>query len=296
MLYVFLAPFAPEDEANDGCHLYRIDAATGKKQDLGKVTDRRYTGSFWFHVDHKGDCWFTYWQMHGHCPEGGHGNLFRAVADTGRIERMEHVLPDCRLAPDGDPVSEAEFDARSWSWAESLPGRRSCLFAMGDYSGGDERLWIFDPSKEVKSGGAFRPIGFIGPTFLSVALGENRVYYIQRGDLVSARGWSAEDARDMDPATSPPEDLHLKSISLDPKDQGSVVDHGKLVDQEGRVARHIDTLAADQMGRVYMVGSWSVLPGDVVTQQLDWEKPVREFHPVKRAQLFAFADVSKDVG
>jgi hypothetical protein len=166
---------------------------------------------------------------------------------------------------------------------------------MGHHSGEDERLWVFDPRKNIQTGEAFQSVGFVGPTFLPVALGKNRVYYIQRGDLKSARGWSAEAERDNDPATAPPEDLHLKSISLDPKDQGIIIDHGKLADQDGRAPRHIDSLAADQEGRVYMVGSWHVLPGDQVTQQLDWEQPTREFHPVKRAQLFAFADVSKDL-
>jgi hypothetical protein len=294
-LYAFLSPFSPEDEANDGCHPYRVDVASGAKHDLGVVTTHRYSGSFWFYVDSRGDCWFTYWQMHGHCPEGGHGNLFHVLADTGQMERMDNVLPDCRLAPGGEAVPEGQFETRCWSWAQALPGRRACLFAMGDYSGGDERLWSFDPSKDIRSGEAFRPIGYIGPTFLSVALGGNRVYYIQRGDLVAARGWSAEEARELDPATAPPEDLHLKSISLNQGDEGSVMDHGLLVDQEGRVARHIDSLAADQDGKVYTVGSWSVLPGDVVTQQLNWEGPVREFHPAKWAQRFAFADVSKDL-
>jgi hypothetical protein len=145
-------------------------------------------------------------------------------------------------------------------------------------------------------GEAFQPVAFVGPTFLPVALGKNRVYYIQRGNLVSERGWSAEGERDKDPATAPPEDLHLKSISLNPEAHGAVIDHGKLVDQDERTPRHIDSLAADQGGRVYMVGSWHLLPGEPGSLQLDWDQPTREFHPVKRGQYFACVDVSKDLG
>jgi len=295
-LYIFSVPMASEDVESGGCHLYKVDIPTGEKQDLGKVVEKGQTGSFWFFTDHEGDCWFTFWQMHGRCPEGGHGNLYRVVADTGMIERFENVLPDCRLAPDGEPVPEAQQEMRCWSWAAALPGRQRCLFTMGHHSGEDERLWIFDLGNDIKTGEAFQPVGFIGPTFLPVALGKDRVFYIQRGNLVSERGWSAEGERDKDPATVPPEDLHLKSISLDPRAHGAVIDHGKLVDQDGRAPRHIDSLAADQEGRVYMVGSWHLLPGEQGTLQLDWEQPIREFHPVKRGQFFAFADISKDSG
>jgi hypothetical protein len=74
-----------------------------------------------------------------------------------------------------------------------------------------------------------------------------------------------------------------------------VTDHGAIVDQDGRTPRHIDSLAADQTGRVYMVGSWHLLPGDQGTQQIDLANP-KEFRLMKRGQFFACADVSKDLG
>ncbi len=295
-LYVFVVPFAAADIQNDGCHLYSIDIATGEKRDLGTVVEKCQTGSFWFYVDHRGDCWFTFWRMHDRCPEGGHGNLYRVLGDSGQIERLEGVLPESRLAPDGALVPQAGQDGRCWSWATALPDRRRCLFIMGHHSGEDERLWTFDPDKPIATGEAFRPVGFVGPTFLPVALGKERVFYIQRGDLSSARGWSAEAERDSDPTVpGGTEDLHLKSISLAPKAEGAVVDHGRIVAQDGRTPRHIDSLAADQEGRVYMVGSWHLLPGEAGTLQIAWDQPTREFHAVRRGQFFACADVTPDL-
>jgi hypothetical protein len=130
-LHAFSVPFAPADIENDGCHVYRIDIPTGEKQDLGTVIAKSQTGSFWFFTDQTGDCWFTFWQMHDRCPEGGHGHLYRAVADTGKIERFENVLPDCRLAPDGEPLPADQQDMRCWSWAAALPGRQRGLFTIG---------------------------------------------------------------------------------------------------------------------------------------------------------------------
>jgi hypothetical protein len=49
--------------------------------------------------------------------------------------------------------------------------------------------------------------------------------------------------------------------------------------------------------RLTPVAIVEVFSGSIhVTLQLDWETPVREFHPMKRAQFFAFMDVSKDLG
>jgi hypothetical protein len=295
-LYVFSVPFAAEDVENDACHLYEIDIASGAKRDLGKVNQRGQSASFWFFVDQQGDCWFTLWSKRGHYPEGGHGNLYRLAGDTGQIERLDDVLPDCRLAPGGAPVLEEWRAYRGWTWAAALPGAARCAFTMGNGAGEDERLWLFDPRRSMVDGEAFHAAGYLGPTFLPVALGSNRVFYIQRGDLASARGWSAEAERDKDPdVVGWPEDLHLKSISLDPTHQGVTIDHGKIVDQDGRLPRHIDSLAADPEGRVYMVGSWHLLPGEPGTRQMVWDRPTREFQVMKRAQRFACADLSADL-
>lgn len=296
ILYAFSVPFAKEDVNNDGCHVYKIDISTGEKQDLGRVVEKDNASCMWFFIDRSGDCWFTIWRGGDSYPQGGQGNLYRVLAKTGEIKRYDDVLPDCRLAPDGKPVPEEQLIGRSWTWDQALPGRTLCLFTMGYLAGEDERLWIFDPSKNIETGEAFEPVGFIGPSFHTVAQGKNRVFYVQRGDLVSARGYVLEDEREKDPdIVGRPEDLHLKSISLDSDSHGEIMDHGEIIDQDGRTPRHIDSVAADQEGRVYMVGSWHVLPGESGTQQIAWDQPTREFHPVKRGQYFAFVDVSKDL-
>ncbi|MGD0726301.1 MAG: hypothetical protein ABSB63_12135 [Spirochaetia bacterium] len=295
-LYVFSVPFAPKDISTDGCHLYQIDIPSGAKRDLGRVVEKAQGSCYWFYIDNKGNCWFSLWRGHGRYPDGGHGNLYRVKADSGEIECFKDVLPACELAPDGKPVASDQSIDRSWTWAESLPGRERCLFTMGYLGGDDERVWIFDPGKDLGSGEAFQPVGWVGPTFLGVALGKSRVFYIQRGDAASGRGWFGEIERDKDEyLASRSEDLHVKSISLDPHVRGAVIDHGKIVDDAGRTPRYIDALAADQDGGVYTTGSWHILPGDQCTMQLDWETPVREFHPTKRAQFFAFMDVSEDI-
>lgn len=296
VLYAFSVPFASEDMQNDGCHLYKMDTSSGEKRDLGRVVPRGQGACFWFYIDHQGDCWFTTWRKHGHYQEGGRGNVYRVSASTGEISRLDNVLPECRLAPDGAPVPEDLLADRAWTWACPMPERRRCVFTMGHLAGEDERLWTFDPSKDITTGEAFQPVAFVGPTFLPVALGKDRVFYIQRGDLVSARGWSAEAERDKDPdIVGRTEDLHLKSVSLDPQARGAVIDHGKIVDQDGRTPRHIDSLASDQEGRVYMVGSWHLLQEEPGTRQWDWEQPVSGFRRVKRGQFFSFADVSQDL-
>ena len=120
------------------------------------------------------------------------------------------------------------------------------------------------------------------------------MYFIQKGDLVSYRGYSGELNRDHDPGNTAHDDYHLKSISLGPQGRGAVTDHGLIVDQAGRTPRMIDSLAADEQGRVYAVGSWRINPGDQPTLQYDWEKPVKAFKVTRRGQFFACFDLSKD--
>lgn len=294
-LYVFSVPFADEDKQNEGCRIYHIDIPTGRIQALSEPAGRGRNASFWSFVDIDGNCWFTLWGAHGRFSAGGCGNLYRMSAISGQIERFEDVLPEARLWPDGRRRPEEDQADRSWTWAQPLPGRERCLFVMGMGGSDDERLWVFDPCKPIATGAAFQPVGFVGPVFLALALGKDRVFYIQRGDLLSHRGYSGEEKRDEDPdLVGKKEDYHLKSISLAPGTYGQVTDHGAIVDQMGRAPRHIDALAADQQGRVYMVGSWHVLPGDQPTMQIDLENP-REFQRMKRGQFFACCNVSQDI-
>ena len=294
-LYVFSVPFADEDTESGSCNVFGIDIASGEMEDLGRPAGKGRNASFWSYVDLDGHCWFTMWGAGKRFSAGGLGNLYRVAAESGQIECFEDVLPEAKLWPDGKRRSEESQADRSWTWAQSLPDRERCLFAMGMGGSDDERLWVFDPSKNIALGTAFQPVGFIGPVFLALALGKERVFYIQRGDPASHRGYSGEGKRDDDPdVVGKNEDYHLKSISLAPGTYGEVTDHGAIVDQEGRAPRHIDSLAADQEDRAYMVGSWHILPGDQPTLQIDLENP-KVFHTMKRGQFFAVCDVSDDI-
>ena len=281
-LYVISTPFAEADVKADGCRVFRIDIATGRKTDLGLAKAGKH-GAFWSFVDRQGDCWFTFWRDND-------GDLYRVRGGTGRIERFAGVLPPAEFAFGGgaSPVQED----RGWTWVAALPGRHKCLFTMGSHGGGDERLWVFDPSADVGSGAAFQPLREIGPVFLSQALAGDRVYFVQRRDPVSNRGWSGELHRD-DPleVLNRREDFHLRSAPLDP--EAPIADHGRIVDGDGRTPRSIDSLAADEKGRVYLVGDWHILPGDKGTMQIEWQTRDRKFKKVQRGQFFAFADVSE---
>lgn len=281
-LYAVSTPFAEPDIRADGCHVFRLDIATGRTTDLG-LAKRGKHGAFWSFVDRRGDCWFTFWRDND-------GDLYCVRAATDKIEKFAGVLPRAELAFGGG-VSPNQRD-RGWTWATALPGREKCLFTMGCYDNGDERVWIFDPAKNIRSGAAFQPVHEVGPVFLSLALAGDRVYFVQRGDPASARGWWAELHRD-DPVAVPggTENLHLRSVSIDPAAKRPLADHGRIVDRDGRAPRSIDSLAADEKGRVYMVGDWHILPADRGTMQIEWQTPERMFKKVGRGQFFAFAGV-----
>jgi len=285
-LYAVSTPFFERDIKADGCHVFRLDIATGTKTDLGLAKPGKHA-AFWAFVDSRGNCWFTFWRDND-------GDLYRIRAGTDKIEKFPGVLPRAELAFKGG-ISANQRD-RGWTWLAALPAREKCLFTMGSHGYGDERLWIFDPSKDIASGAAFRAIHEIGPSFLAQAAAGDRVYFIQRQDPVSNRGWSPEEHRD-DPAEAAKnrDDYHLRSVSIDPAADNPIIDCGRIVDREGRTPRSIDSLAADARGRVFMVGDWHILPTDKGTMQIQWETPQRDFRKVQRGQFFAFADVSKEL-
>ena len=134
---------------------------------------------------------------------------------------------------------------------------------MGYYGGGDERLWLFDPSKKLEEGEAFQPLAYTGTNFLSMALGGDRVYFVQKADIAAARAYDTESERENDPdSVGYNEALHLRSVSLDPKENKEVLDHGLIIDTKGRKLRMCESLAADEKGNVYIVGSWYLLKGE----------------------------------
>ena len=166
---------------------------------------------------------------------------------------------------------------------------------MGDEGGGDERLWIFDPAKDIVSGEAFKPLCYIGSTFLSVDLGGNRLYYIQRGDYVSERDYSIGGTRDLpaDENGYHVNNLHLRSVSLDPEDGYRIIEHGRIIDQDGRTPGYICSLAADDRGNVFMSGSWLINPGDQPTVKYIHKED--RYESQNRGEFFAWMNVSKDL-
>lgn len=292
VLYAFVAPFHEELIKNDGCHLYSIDIASGEKRDLGQVTNGQRGASFWFYADHLGNCWFTLWKEHIQY-ENDHGNLYCYNPEEGKIITYEDVLPKGELI-DGTPVTdEKQLNSQSWTWAEALPGREKCLFTMGWWGGGDERLWIFDPSKNIQKGKAFQPVAHIGSTFLETTLGGERLYFVQYEDLEDERTLTAEFKREDDPdVVGYNTNLHLRSVSIDPDGDHAITDHGKIVDQDGRAPRMINSLAADNKGRVYMMGSWYIKSFREASMQILFDEypGERKYELEKRGEFFAVAE------
>jgi hypothetical protein len=158
---------------------------------------------------------------------------------------------------------------------------------MGDFGGGDERLWLFDPHEDIPSKKDFTPLCDIGNTFLPLALGGDRVYFIQRGDNASSRNYNVEGMRD-EPTDSKGyhiNDLHLKSVSLSGKDQYEIVDHGRLIDERGRTAAYIGSLAAAPLEH----------PGQETKAISNSDKTDdADFVPLNRGEFFTRVNVSKD--
>jgi len=286
-LYVFSVPFRAEDVEKDGCHLYRIDIPSGEIEHLGQVVEQGRKASFWMFVDAEGDCWFSIW--------GDGGNLFQVKAGSGEIIRHDKVLPGPLQSPDGTRPEERRASRLSWTWATPLPGRKEALFTMGLTGGNDERLWRFDPSKPLEYGQAFTPVGWIGATFLSVALGGDRVYFVQYRDPADARRFMPEGVRDRRPEEVDFDAvLHLRSISIAPDSDGKVKDHGPLVDAQGRKALMVEALAADGAGNVFMTGSWSVANPEEGSMQYVWpgqrfwrDLEPGKFHRMRRGEFFS---------
>jgi hypothetical protein len=268
---VLAVPFAAADMAKDGSHLCQIDIETGKIADLGLVGKKDRGCTFYFFIDDAGNCWFTLWKNHWPL-SWDHGDLYKYDPAEGAIQCYKDVLPAGKLAPDGAPAAAELHSERSWSWAEALPGNRQCLFTTGALGGGDERLWIFDPRGDIESGEAFKPLSYIGTTFLSNAFdGKDRFYFVQYNKPEDARvNWS-EAVRDYPQEGIDFDDsLHLRSIRVDPNGEEAVTEHGRIVDREGRKVTMIESLAADSAGNVYMHGTWNVLTEQEATHQYLW--------------------------
>ncbi len=309
-LYVFSVPFGEKDIENDGSHLYQIDIKTAEKKDLGKVPALGRGGCFWFYIDNKGRCWFSVWKNFNPVLSRDDIDLYCYDPETARIKSYRNVLPCGKLAPDGAPADESLKYQRSWTWAEAINDNKQCLFTMGKHGGGDERLWVFDPSKNIENGEAFRPLGYIGSTFLSVACNKNRVFYIQYKNLKDARERAPEFVREFKKEIIDFEDdLHLRSISLNPRENHKITDHGKITDQDNRKVTMIESLAADDNENVYFVGCFDALSKEESSYQYIWQgmkddldkvcdtfknEKVHTYKLMNRGQFFAHVNVKND--
>ena len=261
--------------------------------ELDQITYGQTGGVPWFYVDMHGNCWFSLWKREWQY-EHDSGNLYCYNVKAGKIITYHDVLPKEGQLIDGTPVTDPySYDVRCWNWVGALPGSEKCLFALGHWGGGDERLWLFDPSKDLYNGEAFEPIAYIGSTFHETAMGGDRLYFVQYEDLEVQRTQSAELNRDEDPdIVGYNSNLHLRSISIKEGDDRTITDHGKIVDQEGRAARMINSMAADDKGCVYMTGAWYIKSDSEATLQLLlFDYPGEGLYQLmKRGEFFAVAE------
>lgn len=296
-IYAFMTPFKPEDRANDGCHLYSIDIESGEMKDLGMVVKGKGC-AFYFYVDDKGNVWFTLKKKGFASYDHDHGNLYVYRPSTEKIDTLQNVLPMGQLI-DGTRTTAKQDTQRSWTWLTPIEGGKRCLFIMGPFGGGDERAWIFDPAKDIESGEAFEPVANMGPSYFQTALAGDRLYFVQYENLEDERTLKAENAREATPEDPDYVDrkMHLRSVSLKEGDDHNVItDHGPLVDKDGRKATMVYALAADEAGRVYVYGSWTVKsPKEASLQYLYRDYPDGDmFKLVPRGEFFAVVNTNLD--
>jgi hypothetical protein len=287
-IYAFVVPFAKEDLEEDSSHFYQIDIKTGEMTDLGLVPEKGRGSCLGIFVDDRGDCWFTLFKYAWHESFDEGGDLYQYDSKKNKINCYKNVLPFGKYAPNGTSAPEELNTSRSWVGVDALTGNKKCIFTMGHHGGGDERLWIFDPRKNIASGEAFESVGFIGSTFLSVAHSNGRCYYVQFKNLDDARNYWTETIRDKDIKELDFEnELHLRSISIE-SGNNNIIDHGKIVDQDKRIPILLESLAVDDKGNVFIVGGWYSLSPDEAT--VEYPDKV-----LKRGQFFSFGNISEDI-
>jgi hypothetical protein len=177
------------------------------------------------------------------------GTLYCARGATGKIERWPSALP---------PHPDA------WDWHGELPGGDRCLVMAG------EDLCLFDPTEDRDSPAAFFPIKKTGRVHLGAGREGNRFFYAPVCQLAPGR-----------------RETRLRSLELAPASRPAIVDHGLLVDQDGRVSSGIWGLDV-RNGRVFTIGRWIVKPGEEKTIGVDR-------HGTFYAVIFAVADLSADL-
>jgi len=173
-LLFYVTPFGK----GGGPHLYWVDIASGKKQDLGLLLAKPekidHLPAFHMFVDRRGDCWFEI--------RSDLEALYCARGATGKLERWERALPPHRDA---------------WDWHGALPdGDRSLVMAGED-------ICLFDSTQERDSPAAFFPIQRTGRFHLGAARQGNRVFYTITGTTPDKRRATRLKSFVLDPTSRP---------------------------------------------------------------------------------------------
>jgi hypothetical protein len=213
-----------------------------------------------FFIDQRGDCWFTF-------SGSDEGTLFCARGDSGRIDSWPDVLP------------EKNAKGRYWRWVEPLPDGDRCVL-MQMLPDQAQALWLFDSTKvQDQPGGALTLIAKEGvgtvhlPSNCAGAMSQGRVYFIR-----GTRGLPIDK-----------QDLHLISVAVDPKSSATVTDHGLIVDQDGRKPARVPAMAADERGRLFIVGGWYVKNGEKGSLR---HVQGEQYKELARAEFFGVIDLT----
>jgi hypothetical protein len=264
-----------------GAGIVRTDLATGHRLDLGDAPGLGKASCFYLFADSRGDCWFA-----------KQGRLFAARAAEGKIDVFDRAMQNVPALDAAGNITPQP--AYGWEWGQDIgDGQRFICTLMRTERETLETLYEFDPRKVASGQSPFRPIAHIGQTNLGMALGGQRVYFVRRDDgQRQPKG----------------ENHHLHSVAWTGPCAGQVIDHGRILDQDGRWPWRVESMAADANGRVFLIGDWyllkdereQVLPGERRRQSLrlpeKWApQDPPQYDRLFRGQFFAAADVSKDL-
>ena len=88
----------------------------------------------------------------------------------------------------------------------------------------------------------------------------------------------------------------MLSVSLDPATGYAITDHGLLVDQDGRRVWRAPGMMSDGQNKVFIIGDWWTIPGDVGTFRYNYNGGAEIYEPLPRGQFFVVVDVDGQEG